>query len=91
MTSLLTLVSIEHSNTGTYTCTANTTGGVVNEDTAYLEVMGELLTLYCVYMGGGFRGVVNEDTEVIWVSYVQCGGRGTPCLVGVWSTRTQHT
>lgn len=40
--SLLLLVSVEDDNTGAYTCTANNTNlGVINDDTTYLEVVGE--------------------------------------------------
>ena len=40
--SLLTLVSVEDSNAGAYTCTANgLNSSVVNEDTAYVEVVGK--------------------------------------------------
>ena len=41
--SLLTLVSVEDDNMGAYTCIANSTDrNVMNEDTAYVEVIGKL-------------------------------------------------
>lgn len=40
--SLLTLFTVENGNTGAYTCTANSADrDVVNDDTAYVEVVGE--------------------------------------------------
>ncbi len=45
----LTLVSVEDENAGAYTCIANSSSrNVVNDDTAYVEVVGELMCVHAI-------------------------------------------
>ena len=46
MLSTLTVIATNDSNSGAYTCTANSTDrGVLNRDTAYIEVVGKWINI----------------------------------------------